>query len=98
MIFPWWLCREILKLFLVVLLRIVFRFYEGNFLEAWDCPCTVSQVFRHLGESWAVSCNGMVMGEVVKGLRSGVSKTPTRGRGSVLCFVSQRKGNLCCSI
>ena len=98
MIFPCWLCREILKLFLVVLLRVVFRFYEGNFLEAWGCPRTVSQVFRYLEESWAVSCNGMVMGEVVMGLRSGVSKTPTQGRGSVLCFVSQRKGNLCCSI
>ena len=30
MIFPYWLCREILKLFLVVLLRVVFRLYEGR--------------------------------------------------------------------
>ena len=29
MIFPCWLCREILKIFLVVLLRVVFRLYEG---------------------------------------------------------------------
>ena len=41
--------------------------------EAWDFPCTVSQVFRHLGEPWAVSCNGMVMGEVVTGLSLGGS-------------------------
>ena len=41
--------------------------------EAWDFPYTVSQVFRHLGELWAVSCNGMVMGEVVTGLSLGGS-------------------------
>ena len=68
MIFPYWLFREILKLFLVVLLRVVFRLYEGRGV---DVPCTVSQVLRHLGETWAVSCNGMVMGEVVRGLSLG---------------------------
>ena len=39
--------------------------------EERDFPCTVSQVLRHLGDPWAVSCNGMVMGEVVTGFSLG---------------------------
>ena len=65
MIFPCWLCREILKLFLVVLLRVVFRLYEGRGVGVHK------YLIRHLGEPWAVSCDRMVMGEVVTGLSLG---------------------------
>ena len=61
MIFPCWLCREILKLFLVVLLRVVFRLYEGRGVG-------VHKYFDILESQDVVSCDGMVMGEVVTGL------------------------------
>ena len=50
--------------------------------EAWDVPCTVLQVLRHLGEPWAVSCNGMVMREVVRGLSLVLLVSFHRGWGS----------------
>lgn len=87
MIFPCWLCREILKLFLVVLLRVVFRLYEGRGVGF------SMHSFTSISTSWramAVISNGMVMGEVVRGPFSReLVKHPLGVGGSAFSFVSQ---------
>ena len=83
MIFPCWLCREILKLFLVVLLRVVFRLYEGRGVG-------VHKYFDILESHGQLVVTGWLWERWLRAFLSGVSKTPTRGRGSVLSFVSQR--------
>ena len=73
MIFPCWLCRETLKLFLVVLLRVVFRLYEGR-----GVGFSMHDILESRGQ---LVVTGWLWERWLGAFLSGGSKTPTRGRG-----------------